>query len=98
MATIELYCGGWLANNIVREVGDGSSTLFWKDHWLGGNLLSLIFYRLFDLAKNKLVSVAAMFYQGRREFGEAWKWRRKLLAWEEELLRECVDLLSLVAL
>jgi len=26
--------------------------------------------------------------------GEAWKWRRRLLAREEELVRECVDHLS----
>ena len=94
---IGLLDGGWLQNNIVREAGDGSSTLFRKDHWIRGNTLSIRFHRLFELSEYKLASVADMFYFG-WGFGEAWKWRRRLLPWEEELLRECVDLLSLIVL
>ncbi|GAU29725.1 hypothetical protein TSUD_392130 [Trifolium subterraneum] len=30
--------------------------------------------------------------------GEAWKWRQRLLAWEEELVVECVDRLFSVSL
>jgi len=30
--------------------------------------------------------------------GEAWKWHRKLFAWEEELVRECVERLAIVTL
>jgi len=26
--------GSWFVNNTVRKVGDGSSTLFWRDPWL----------------------------------------------------------------
>lgn len=26
----------WLSDNIIRWVGDGASTLFWKDTWLNG--------------------------------------------------------------
>ncbi|KEH29705.1 hypothetical protein MTR_4g049770 [Medicago truncatula] len=32
------------------------------------------------------------------EYGKAWKWRRMLFAWEEDLVKECVDLLSSVVL
>jgi len=28
--------------------------------------------------------------------GEAWKWRRRLFAWEEELVGDCVKLLTSV--
>jgi len=30
-----LVDGGWMNDNISRDVGDDSSTLFWRDPWLG---------------------------------------------------------------
>jgi len=30
--------------------------------------------------------------------GETWKWRRRLFAWEEEVLEECIDLLSTISM
>jgi len=44
--------GSWLKENISRKVGDGSSTLFWKDPWLDGMSLGVRFRRLFELAVN----------------------------------------------
>jgi len=32
------------------------------------------------------------------EQGEAWKWRRRLFAWEEEKVRECCDILTNIVL
>jgi len=32
------------------------------------------------------------------EEGEAWKWRRRLFAWEEEKVRECCDILTNIVL
>jgi hypothetical protein len=80
---VGLLDGGWLHNNIVRVVGDGSSTLFWKDHWIGGNTLLVRFHRLFDPSENKLASAADMFYLGRGSSGKpgnggvgCWRGRR----------------------
>lgn len=56
------------------------------------------FSRLFNLAENKLVSVAIMFSLGWEEGGVAWQWRRCLWAWEDELLVKCRTLLSNVLL
>jgi len=39
-----------------------------------------------------------MFALGWGEGGEAWNWRRRLLAWEEELLGECRTSLLTVSL
>ncbi|MCI29841.1 putative non-LTR retroelement reverse transcriptase related protein, partial [Trifolium medium] len=66
-------------------VGDGVSSLFWKDPWLDGVSLDARYARLFDLAVNKFATVAEMFSLGRGANGEAWKWRRRLFAWEEGL-------------
>lgn len=40
----------WLLDNINREVGDGRSTLFWRDAWLNGQTSVVRFSRLFYLA------------------------------------------------
>ena len=42
----------WLLDNIVREVRDGTSTLFWKDPRLEGTSLEVYFKRVFELAGN----------------------------------------------
>ena len=53
---------------------------------------------MFNLKKNKLASVARMNELGWGENCEAWKWRMRLFAWEEELVRECIERLTLVVL
>jgi hypothetical protein len=49
--------------------------------------------RLFDLAVNKECTVAEVESEGWGEGGRGWVWRRRLLAWEEESVRECSLLL-----
>jgi len=83
--------GHWFDDNIRREVGDGAQTLFWWDPWIDGMVLKNSFSRLFDLAINKMTTVTEMYSLGWGEDGEAWKWRRRLLAWEEEKVRECCN-------
>jgi hypothetical protein len=56
------------------------------------------FRRLFDLSGDKWVSVNDMFVLGWGEGGVAWKWRRRLFEWEEELIGASSDLLSNVNL
>jgi hypothetical protein len=53
---------------------------------------------LFDLAENPLCSVAERQHLGWVEEGEALKWRRKLFAWEGDLLRNCCFLLHNIVL
>ena len=61
---------------------------------LGWFLFVSIFKRLFDLAENKSITVANLFSLG-VEQGDAWRrrCRRRLWAWEEEMLEECRTLL-----
>ena len=54
--------------------------------------------RLFDLAVVKECTVEEMWRLGWGEGGEAWVWRRRLLAWEEQSVRECSDLLHNIVL
>lgn len=90
--------GGWFDDGVLRKVGDGIDMLFWLHRWCGGAPLCERFLRLFDLAENKTVTLADMFSIDSMQDGEGWSWRRRLWAWEEELLEECRALLLDVAL
>ena len=74
-------------------VGDGRSTYFWTDNWVGVTPLRVQFLRLFDLSADRWVTVEEMARRGWEEGGGAWVWRRRLLAWEEESVSDCVVLL-----
>ena len=65
---------------------------------MGGSPLSVCFPRLFSLAKNKGVTVREMARRGWIDGGDAWMWRKRLLAWEEELVIESSALLSPIVL
>jgi len=84
---------GWFGHSVMRKVGDGSETLFWTHRWIGGVPLSVRFPRLFDLSENKTITMANLFSLGRMQDGEGWSWRRRLWAWEEDLVEECRALL-----
>jgi len=90
--------GSWFDDNVGWEIGDGAQTLFWWDPWIDGLVLKNSFNRLFDLATNKMTTVAEMYSFGWGVEGDAWQWRRRLLAWEEERVRECCDILSNIVL
>jgi len=60
--------------------------------------LRLKFTRLFDLVVKKECFVGEMKGRGWGIDGEAWVWRRRLFAWEEEYVRECSLLLHNIVL
>lgn len=98
-------CGGvgtgvenWFEDNICRAVSDGNNTFFWTDNWVDGVPLRTKFRRLFDLAVHREYYVADMVVLGWEYGGGAWVWKRGLLAWEEECVRECSSLLHNVTL
>jgi len=72
--------GGWLLDNIDREMDDGSSTLIWRDPWLDEVSINVRYCRLYDLAENKMMIVVDMNALDWGVNGEAWKWRRRLFA------------------
>jgi len=85
--------GNSFEGNIRRLVGDGRSTYFWLDHWVGEVPLRYKFPRLFALALKKESTVEEMKRVGWGEGVEENSWRRHLLAWEEDCVRECSLLL-----
>ena len=85
--------GRWFDDNLCWKVGDDVDTLFWWDPWLEEGVLKSRFSLLFYLANNKMMTVEYMNTLGWSEDGEAWNGKRRLLAWEEEQVRECCELL-----
>lgn len=69
------------------EVGGGRSTYLWLDNWVGEAPLKVQFPHLFDITQDKETSVSEMEERGWVVGGGAWVWRRSLLAWEEEVVR-----------
>jgi len=88
----------WFENNIRRIVGDGRGTLFWHDIWVGEIPLKLKFPRLFALFATKECWVEEMVSVMGANGGWEQLWRRRLLAWEEESVRECSVLLHNIVL
>lgn len=79
------------ARSFGRKVGEGSSTFFWLDKWVGNFRLCEMFPRLFHLESQKKVLVGD---RGAWE-GAIWRW---VLGWSRELrgrtLNEFEDLLG----
>lgn len=50
----------WLLDNISILVGDGVSSLFWKEPWLDGVSLADRYARLLDLVVNKCATVVEL--------------------------------------
>lgn len=95
---VGMTTGGWFSKDLCLNVSNDATTLLRLDWWVANIPLRDRFHRLFDLSANQLSTVADMFDLGWGEGGEAWKWMRRLWAWEEELVRECIALLLTVSL
>ena len=89
---------GWFHSNVSRSLSDGTKALFWTDVWVGELSLRDRFSRLYELSLLKGETVAAMRALGWEEEGEAWRWRHRLFAWEEESVGELRLLLQNVSL
>ncbi|PNY08829.1 cysteine-rich receptor-like protein kinase [Trifolium pratense] len=90
--------GSWFGDNVVKRLGDGEKTLFWKDNWVDGTSLKSQFGRLYDLCLDKKVTVVDMRRLGWELGGNEWRWRRRLFAWEEQLWGDCCTIVANVVL
>ncbi|WJX67033.1 hypothetical protein P8452_51532 [Trifolium repens] len=87
----------WFSHQVIKKLGDGSHTSFWKDAWVGDVLLCVKFPRLFSIVSNKEATVAELWSPG---VGSGWNlsWRRNLFVWETTLLEELMVLLGPIVL
>jgi hypothetical protein len=82
---------------VKRNLGNGASTRFWLDIWIGNLSLKERFPRLFSISNQKDALVADTWGgngAGRWNFN----WRRSLFAWEEPLLVDFMAALQPIVL
>jgi hypothetical protein len=89
--------GSWFGHNMVRRVGRGDTTRFWKDSWVGISPLCECFPRLFSISLFKDAMVSDM--RGSVDGEDRWmlQWRRYLFAWEYQLVLELLEAVPMVA-
>jgi hypothetical protein len=84
----------WFANNIRRIIGNGNSTRFWLDCWIGNAPLSVMFPRLFSISTLKEGMVSEFWVEWERFRRGCLGWRQRLFVWEETLLGDLSNLVS----
>jgi len=72
--------GSWFEENITKSVGNGLNTFFWSESWVVSMKLRERFMRLYDLSIHKDKAVGEMKALGWGDEGNAWTWRRRLMA------------------
>ena len=76
---------------VVRRIGNGASTSFWKVAWRGEVSFMVKFHRLFTISTDQEATVQDMWSPnlggGRWNFN----WRRELFVWENNLLRDLME-------
>jgi hypothetical protein len=88
----------WLDDVVVRRLGNGRQTRFWRNVWIGDDPLCVKFPRLFSISLQKEACVDELL---KVEDDRRWwdfHWRRNLFQWEVVRLDMLVDLLVNVTL
>jgi hypothetical protein len=84
----------WFLEAIEKNVGDGTTTRFWTDIWVGNQSLQNRFPRLYSIFSQKENTIRNM---GRWE-GQDWRWEmvwlRSYFGWEENINLEFLNLIQ----
>jgi len=84
----------WFYEEVVRKVGNGATTSFWKATWRGGEPFMIKFHKLFSIATFQEATIQEMWVcnvgGGRWRFS----WRRQLFIWEVNLFDELLGVLE----
>ncbi|XP_071728625.1 uncharacterized protein [Rutidosis leptorrhynchoides] len=62
--------------SFAKKIGDGSSTLFWEDHWIGSDKLCKLFPRLYKLESNRSTAVNERIQMVESAMQLTWNWSR----------------------
>ena len=70
-----------IAKGMVKKMGSGGSTMFWKDTWLGNSPLGSRFLRLFSISIQKFNKFVDMGCWDGARWCLNFQWRRQLFSW-----------------
>ena len=82
---------GWFRGEILRKVGNGLTTSFWKDNWRGGRSFAYKYSRLLSISSQKEAMVGEIEELSHGGLNWNFSWRRALFVWEEELLKSLLE-------
>ncbi|XP_071715315.1 uncharacterized protein [Rutidosis leptorrhynchoides] len=63
-------------NSFIKTIGDGGSTSFWTEHWIGEDKLCNLYPRLFRLEMHQSVSVQDRVKKEDGDIITSWSWSR----------------------
>ncbi|XP_071692036.1 uncharacterized protein [Rutidosis leptorrhynchoides] len=63
-------------HSFIKTIGDGGSTSFWQEHWIGSDKLCNLFPRLYRLELNQNASVKDRCCKLNDELTTSWNWSR----------------------
>jgi hypothetical protein len=78
-------------------MGNGATTSFWLDSWVGSSPLKNRFSGLFSISSQK-EAIVAKFWGGTDVGRWNFIWRHRLFVWEEALTEELVEVLQTINL
>ncbi|GAU45140.1 hypothetical protein TSUD_131390 [Trifolium subterraneum] len=83
---------------VSRSLGNGASTCFWSDLWIGDLLVCVKFPRLFSLSLQKEVKVRELVSVEGESYNWTFTWWRRLFLWEEDRVSQLLTSLTNVKL
>ncbi|XP_071700495.1 uncharacterized mitochondrial protein AtMg00310-like [Rutidosis leptorrhynchoides] len=92
--TIVTELGVPFSSSIQKIIGDGSTTLFWKDVWIGGEKLEQKFGRLYRLESDKNVMVRDRVSWTNGTCVTTWQWSRETFGRTEGDLQALISMLN----
>jgi hypothetical protein len=84
----------WFSRAIGKKVGNGNSTSFWNEHWIGEQSLRQRFPRLFGISSQRDEVIQNMGWMNDGRWQWELQWRRNLFAWEEDQFRDFLEIIA----
>jgi hypothetical protein len=88
----------WVAESVSRTIGNGATTRFWSEKWIGDSLLCVKFPRLFLISNQKEATISELAVVEGGIIHWNFSWRRMLFVWEEELVTNLLVSLEVFSL
>ncbi|MCI13942.1 ribonuclease H protein [Trifolium medium] len=86
--------GDWTHEVFIKKLGNGGSTRFWLDHWIGVAPLKEVFPRLYTISLQMDHTIQQMGEWVNDKWIWHIKWRRIFFTWEEVMSRNLWNLIG----
>jgi hypothetical protein len=84
----------WFAEAVVKRVGNGSHTMFWKEVWIGNQPLLAQFPRVYGISNQKTNTIFSMGRWVDGVWSWSFSWRRNFFSWEVPIYEDFLGLIQ----